>query len=129
MIAARRGRLIISWLMLINWPSRSLTTVDFTIDSGTCGRSTMMSDRAVHRPGRKKASDAAAASTSRKGTMASTRRRRAISSTPARPAPRAGTDAVGDVVMMARRQGTTTTSPGLRTRFFSSLLPLETARL
>ena len=89
MIFDSRGVSRMSCVSVSSRASTSVLTVDFTNASGISGRFTSTVARAVHRLGRKKASEAAAASRKTKGSSASIRRRRTISRTDARPMPRA----------------------------------------
>src|SRR5438105_2163947 len=79
MMFMSRARLRISWLRVRRSASGSRVTVDFTNVSGIVWRSTMMRALAVHRLGRKAASEAPAVSTNRKGSSDRTHRRRATS--------------------------------------------------
>src|SRR5215470_19885821 len=79
MIFISRARLRISWLRVRSSASGSRVTVDFTNVSGIVCRSTMIRAFAVHRLGRKMASEAPAVRTNRNGSRESTHRRRATS--------------------------------------------------
>ena len=78
-----------SWVSVISRASTSVSAVDFTKVSGIACWLASTFARAVHRLGRNSATEAVAASTNTNGSRASRRRRRKISTTLARPMPRA----------------------------------------